>query len=226
MAHRTRAHAVLAGAGFAVLLGAPVIVLAYLVRAGSGPVIRLDEQVIRAATEVTRGNPPLREVLVLWQEAFQARWVNLAIALVCLWAWRRHDLASRALWAFSTLMVAWGLGLVAKFLVQRARPVLEEELTRAPGYSFPSGHATNTTTAGLTLVLLLWPVLGRSGRVVLSLAVGVAVAATAVDRVMLGVHFPSDVTAGVLFGVAMAGGSYLGYSRWTPAEPTSAGGEG
>lgn len=226
MIHRTRTRAVLAGIGSGTLLAAPVLVLAYLVRAESGPVIRLDQQVISAATELTRGSPLLRDVLVLWQEAFRAIWVNLAVTLVCIWVWRRRGLAGRALWAFATLMAAWALGLGAKLLVQRARPVLVEELTRAPGYSFPSGHATNTTVAGVVLLLLLWPLLGRRGRVVVPAAVGVAVAVTAADRVLLGVHFPSDVVAGVLFGVAMAVGSFVGYSRWRPPAPPGGGDPG
>ena len=40
------------------------------------------------------------------------------------------------------------------------------------------------------------------------------------DRVFLGVHFPSDVTVGVLTGVGLAVASYAGYSGWNPPEPT------
>src|SRR6478736_1047135 len=75
--------------------------------------------------------------------------------LVCLWVWRRHGLATRALWAFVTLMSAWVLQVGAKALVQRARPVVDDALEHAPGSSFPSGHATNTAAAALTLTLLV-----------------------------------------------------------------------
>ena len=43
---------------------------------------------------------------------------------------------------------------------------------------------------------------------------------TALDRVFLGVHFPSDVTAGVLMGSGLALASYAGYRGWNPAHPT------
>jgi membrane-associated phospholipid phosphatase len=43
---------------------------------------------------------------------------------------------------------------------------------------------------------------------------------TALDRVFLGVHFPSDVTAGVLVGSGLALASYAGYRGWNPAHPT------
>ena len=36
------------------------------------------------------------------------------------------------------------------------------------------------------------------------IVVGVVVALTALDRVLLGVHHPSDVVAGILFGAALA----------------------
>jgi undecaprenyl-diphosphatase len=197
----------------------PVAALAVLVQSQSAGVHELDEAAIRAATEVTRENPALYRALLVWQEAFQARWVNLAVTLVCLWAWRRHGLRTRALWAFVTLIVTWNLGLVAKHLVARARPVVEDALTLAPGYSFPSGHATNTTAAGLILTVLVWPLLGRRGRAALVALVAAAVVLTGLDRVFLGAHYPSDVVAGIALGGAMAGASFLGYVGWHPPVP-------
>lgn len=204
---------------FAVGLSLPVAVLAVVVRGDASPVQDLDEAVIRAATDVTRGDPTLLRALLVWQEAFQARWVNLVGGLLCLWVWRRHGLGSRALWAAVTLLVTWNLGLGVKYLVGRARPVVEDALERAPGYSFPSGHAMNAAAAGLTLALLVWPLLGPRGRVAVASATAAAVVLTAVDRVMLGVHYPSDVVAGIVLGTAMAGASYLGYLGWNPTHP-------
>lgn len=225
---RHRARVLARAAGFAVALGIPVAVLACLVRAETGPVVPLDQAAIAAATEIARERGALRQVLLWWQEAFNARWVNLAVTIVCVWVWRRHGLTTRALWAFGTLMATWALGLGAKFVVQRARPVVDDALSHAPGYSFPSGHAMNTTAAALVLTLLVWPLLGRRGRLVL---VGVAVTAvvvTALDRVFLGVHYPSDTLAGIALGTALVGGSYLGYVGWSPgdlAEPSGRAGK-
>lgn len=217
--HPGRGHRLLRASAFAALLVVPVAVLALLVRAKGSPLVELDEAAIRAGTDATRDNPVLRDALLTWQAAFQARWVNLVVALACLWAWRRHGLRTRALWAFVTLLVAWNLGLVAKYVVQRARPVVDDAITLAPGYSFPSGHVTNAASAGLTLVLLVWPLLGRRGRVAVPAVVGAAVVVTGVDRVLLGAHYPTDVVAGVLLGSAMAGASYLGYLGRHPAVP-------
>jgi membrane-associated phospholipid phosphatase len=200
----------------AAALGLPFVLLALLVRARVNAVQPFDESTIRAATDLTRSQPGLRRALLAWQEAFRAGWVNLAVTGVCVWAWRRRGLRTRALWAFATLMVAWGVQLVAKQVVQRARPVVEDAVAHAPGYSFPSGHAANTAAACAVLTVLLWPLLGRRGRVAVPTAAAVVVLMTAADRVLLGVHYPSDVVAGVLLGAAVTGASWVGYVGTTP----------
>jgi undecaprenyl-diphosphatase len=50
--------------------------------------------------------------------------------------------------------------------------------------------------------------------VVVPAGVGVVVVLTALDRVFLGVHHPSDVVAGVLVGGAVVGASYVGFRGW------------
>ncbi|MGW6130401.1 phosphatase PAP2 family protein [Cellulomonas sp. NPDC055163] len=217
--HPGRTHRLLRAAGFAAALGLPVAALAFVVRSQSSPVVVLDEAVIAAATDLTRDNPSLRSVLLAWQEAFRGVWVNPLVALLCLWAWRRHGLRTRATWAVVTLFVAWGLAQVMKQVVARARPVVEDAVAHADGFSFPSGHATNTAVAGLTVTLLVWPLLGPRGRVAVPAVAATLVVLTAADRVLLGVHYPSDVVAGVLVGTAMVGASYLGYVGRTPHLP-------
>ena len=214
-----RRRALLRAGLFAVAFTIPVAVLAYVVRAQVEDVLRLDRQAIEAATSFTREHPALQQALVVWQQAFQAKWVNLAATLVCVWVWRRHGLTTRALWAFLTIMAAWAVQLGAKGLVQRTRPVVEDALEHAPGSSFPSGHATNTAAVALTLTLLVWPLLGRRGRVVVPVVAATATLLTGLDRVLLGVHFPSDVVAGFALGTALAGASYLGYSGWSATAP-------
>ena len=217
--HPGRRHRLIRAAVAAAGLGLPFVVLAFVVRTEVDQVLSFDESAIRAATDLTRSEPALRGALLAWQETFRAGWVNLAVTLVCLWAWRRHGLRTRAMWAFVTLMVAWGLQLAAKGVVQRARPVVDEAVAHAPGYSFPSGHAANTAAAGVVLTTLVWPLLGRRGRVVVPTLVTIAVLVTAADRVLLGVHYPSDVVAGIAFGVAVTGASFAGYVGHTPRVP-------
>lgn len=190
--------------------------IAFLVRSEFDPLVRVDQELIRTATDVTRAHPTMRSALIVWQELTQPLHAYAVASLVCVWAWWRHRLTSRAWWAFITMMVGWNVALVIKYVVQRARPVVDDAVSHAPGYSFPSGHAANAAIASTALVVLLWPLLSVAGR---RAAVGIAAAytlVTSLDRVFLGVHFPSDVTAGVLLGVGLVAASSLGYQSWNP----------
>ena len=118
------------------------------------------------------------------------------------------------------MMTGWAGG-ISKLLVHRVRPVGGEPLSHSPGYSFPSGHALNIAAASSVMVVLVWPLLERSGRwlaVGLAVVVGVAVG---LDRTLLGVHFRSDVIAGWLLGLGIAAASWLGFTgrRAAPSSP-------
>jgi undecaprenyl-diphosphatase len=90
---------------------------------------------------------------------------------------------------------------VTKVLVDRQRPAIRQ-LTGFSGSSFPSGHAATAAASLAALALLLG--LRRSHRVkaaLTGLAVGLA-AAVASTRVLLGVHWFTDVLAGLALGWA------------------------
>jgi undecaprenyl-diphosphatase len=207
--------------GYAVAAAVPVTALALLVREQVGAVIQLDKNAIAAATDTTRANPGLYTGLVWWQEALQPRWVYIVGTGVCAWLWWRRGLKSRAIWGFVTMMVAWNVALDLKYVVQRARPIVIDPVASAPGYSFPSGHAANSAAAATVVVIMVWPLLtSTAAKLATCCVAGAIVVLTALDRVFLGVHFPSDVTAGVLMGSGLALASYAGYRGWNPAHPT------
>lgn len=196
----------------------------FLVRSQWGPLQHLDDAILDATTAFTRPRDGLRSFLVSWQEL--TRPVNLYVVgtLLCLWVWLATGLRTRAWWAFGTMMLAWMIGLGAKYVFQRARPAVEDPVSEAPGYSFPSGHALNSAAWATIVVILLWPLLKpRAARVAAVATAVLLVGLTAVDRVLLGVHYPSDVTVGVLTGVGLALASYAGYTGWNPPHPEDAG---
>ncbi|MCU1537628.1 MAG: phosphatase family protein [Humibacillus sp.] len=218
----SRVGRLLKAVGYGLVFAVPITVLAFVVREKVGVVTDLDERLITAATDITRDNPWLRTALLSWQEITQPRYLYILATIVCIVVWRRHHLRSRALWAFATMMVAWSLQLALKEIVQRARPIVSDPVSSAPGYSFPSGHVANAAAIATVLVLLLWPVLSPAARRWVVGTFSLVVLLTCLDRVFLGVHYPSDVLAGVLFGVGLGTASYLGYLGWDPTGPDDA----
>ena len=207
--------------GYGLVFAVPVTLLAFVVRQKFLPVIEFDEAMILAATDFTRDHPGFRTALIVWQEMTQPKWPYIIASLVCFWIWRKGTYKTRAVWAFVTMMVAWNLQLLLKELVHRARPIVSDPVSHAPGYSFPSGHAANAAATAAVMVLLLWPMLSRRGRVVAVVLGSLYALVTALNRVYLGVHFPSDVIAGVIFGVGLAVASYMGYLGWNPVHPNA-----
>lgn len=122
----------------------------------------------------------------------------LAFCALALWSYRTRGGA----WArFFTLVMVGALALdnVVKPLVGRPRPILDQ-LVGGRGASFHSGHATATTA--LLFAVSYFLVSGRSPRV-RTYIWGTAILGSvlmAVTRVYLGVHWPTDVIAGVVLG--------------------------
>lgn len=202
------------GVGLAV--AAPVALLAAAVRGKTSSVFRVDDAILDSATSLTREHPALRDALLGWQGLTQPIWLNLACTGVCVWVGLRHRFRTRAWWAFGTLMAVWGGQFLLKLVVQRARPLIQDPVSHAPGYSFPSGHAANTTGAVVVVVILLWPLLRSRGARVVAVALGATVVlVTAADRVLLGVHYPSDVVGGLLVGGGTALVSWLALRHLT-----------
>ena len=124
--------------------------------------------------------------------------VPLAVVVGAVEAWRFRSWATTA---FLTVVVGgqFALADVIKAAVGRARPDVLR-LTGFSGPSFPSGHATAASAVFAAFALLVGR--GRSSRtkaVLVALSVGAAVL-IATTRVLLGVHWLTDVLAGLCLG--------------------------
>jgi undecaprenyl-diphosphatase len=122
-----------------------------------------------------------------------------------------------ALWLMGkkmVLAVAPGLALViaatgaalGKLVVGRSRPPIALHLVNESDASFPSGHATNTTAILVTLALVLAVYVVRRplARIIPVVAALVLSSAVGVSRLVLGVHWPTDIVAGWALGAAVA----------------------
>jgi undecaprenyl-diphosphatase len=134
----------------------------------------------------TRGHwPPLERAAKLYARAGENGALWLALGAV------RRDRR-----VIAVVLVTLLANTAAKEVVRRARPVLEEELPplvpTLTGRSYPSAHAS-TSFAGAAALSDGLP----------SLPLYAAAGAMALTRPYLGVHYPSDVVAGALFGRAI-----------------------
>jgi membrane-associated phospholipid phosphatase len=203
--------AVAAVATFA--LGLPFLWLAVRVREQWGPLVDLDTTVAEELNAVALRNDwlvHLMEAVSIVLGPWVLRPVVTVLAIVLL-ARHRPRLAS---WVLVTLWVGALLGVVLKLVVDRARPELTEAVATAGGRSFPSGHALGATIAVGLLALVLGSLLARRGRVLLWIGAVLAVLLVCFSRIVLGVHYLSDVTAGVVLGVAWLAVTAAAFHAW------------
>jgi len=120
-------------------------------------------------------------------------------AVVCVLLFRRGRFVDAALLPV-VLAGAELLNLVLKLSFHRARP--EVAFVHLDTYSFPSGHAMASTAAYGALTYLAWSRLPTRRRRLTLLTVTVAfLALIGFSRIYLGVHYLSDVLAGIAGGV-------------------------
>lgn len=105
----------------------------------------------------------------------------------------------------ATVIGGWLANTGVKLLVGRPRPTIVPHLTEAGGASFPSGHSFNSAAVYIAIALGFAAMSSRRDiRWTIIAAAVILTWAIAVSRVWLGVHFPSDVTAGWLGGAGWA----------------------
>ncbi len=126
--------------------------------------------------------------------------------------WKQRVRAALVMIIFPSL--AGATSSILKQIFARARPEIVPHLDTFSNLSFPSGHATNAT-AILLLCALLLP--GRNRGLWLTVAL-IGAAAVGLSRLLLGVHWPSDVVAGWLWGAGFALTGYATAKRLGDAQ--------
>lgn len=122
----------------------------------------------------------------------------LAILAGLAW-WKRERLLTVWIVVSALIVLLGNIGLKAIF--QRPRPVWDTPLHEIDGWSFPSGHSAGIGLFAAILVLLTIVSTGRGlKRRLLIMAWMLIALLVATSRVYLGVHFTSDVLAGLAFG--------------------------
>jgi len=200
---RTTRRALLTGA----LCASTAALLLYgLVAAGTPAVARLDSAVLTSCTQLTAGRPALVVALKVLSALTVPLGLMTVAALIAVVLFRRRQPVS-AIFMLATTMVGVELAPMVKAVVQRPRPAVLDPVAGAGGSSFPSGHALSVTVLVLTGVGLLSQVSsGRPRRAMKALGLALLTSVCAA-RVILAVHYLTDVLAGVLIGLAWVTGS-------------------
>jgi undecaprenyl-diphosphatase len=118
----------------------------------------------------------------------------IALTAAAMMAFRRRS--RDALVLMLTVAAQMATNPLLKLLFARARPDLYQHLDPVMDLSFPSGHSAQNACLYLLLALLVHKRIGWLG-VPLAILIGFS-------RVVLGVHWPTDVLAGWMEGAAFA----------------------
>ena len=138
--------------------------------------------------------PPGLVVTAIWASVVgqPAVMIGVLVVVAGAGAWRSHSWTPVLVGAGALVL----LGLAdngVKAIVARPRPPLAWHAMPAHGLSFPSGHALWSAGVLLLVVVLVGPIRGRPVLAVTALLVVVVISGS---RLVVAVHYPSDVLAG------------------------------
>jgi undecaprenyl-diphosphatase len=132
-----------------------------------------------------------------WIGGGTPRWIICIVLAALVWRWRGRRCAIAL--AGAALLSNFASNAL-KFAFDRARPDLIEHLDHVNSASYPSGHATS---AAAVYLLLAWFAPARWRPVAWALAAAM-ILLNGFSRIMLGVHWASDVVGGTMLGAAFA----------------------
>ena len=151
---------------------------------------------------------------MLFATALGYYWVIIPLFVVATYAFYRIGARISATLLLIDTVGSIVLTEVLKSVFQRARPELFDSGYYAPGYSFPSGHATIAVGFYGTLTLLVAWRLKGFWRWMVAAAGTVLVLLIGFSRLYLGVHYPTDVLAGFLAAPLWVSTVGIAYFLW------------
>ena len=190
-------------AGFAATLLAALLAL-LAGRAAGGDVHAIDEAVLRAALALRAAHPRVTEAMRDLSGLGSTTVLTLATTLTVLWLALVGRRLTALLVALSALSGSAAVSLL-KAAFGRLRPDGALAALVVEGLSFPSGHATMSAVVWLTLGALVART--RPAGPQRAYVLGGAALVTGLvgaSRVVLGVHWLTDVLAGWAIGAAWA----------------------
>lgn len=175
-----------------------VIALGFSVKAGH---FREFDLALSNALNLRRGTSPewlISAVYwVSWIGGGVQRYIIVALLTVALWRWWGWG---AALAIGLTTLVSAMTSEMLKAYFGRVRPDLVPQLDIINNAAYPSGHANNAAVVYILFIMLV-PQARHPGW---QLAAAVMIIVTGLSRIMLGVHWPTDVIGGWMLGTSFA----------------------
>jgi undecaprenyl-diphosphatase len=196
--------------------------LLVLVRLRWAPLESADHGAASGLNSLIAGHPVPVSIVkaVTWLGSGGVLWTLIGVAVVVL--------AIRRQWRLTAYLLVTGVGElvldpVLKALVGRLRPVVAHPIAHGNGDSFPSGHALGSIVCYGALFLVFLPVARGTWRRVFTAVIVTLIAAIGISRLLLGVHYISDVLGGWTLGITWLGITAFAFelSRQAAGEPVT-----
>jgi undecaprenyl-diphosphatase len=178
--------------------------LLIVVRLQWGPLEAADHRAAAGLNSLVAGHAAAVSVVkaVTWLGSSGVLWTVTGTAAVVL--------AIRRRWRLAVYLLVAGAGAltldpVLKALVGRLRPVVAHPIAYGTGDSFPSGHALGSIVCYGALYLVFLPATGGKWRRLFTVAIVTLIVAIGASRLLLGVHYLSDVLGAWALGITWLG---------------------
>ncbi len=144
-------------------------------------------------------SPELTKIMLFITNFGASYMLITAVLIVILFVWKKHKMEALAFGVI--LIIGLILNVSLKEVARRQRPMLAP-LVIEKSYSFPSGHAMNSSVFYLAVAFYTYH-FTRKKKVSLGVTIGAMMMILLIgfSRVYLGVHYPSDVIAGYVVGL-------------------------
>lgn len=147
--------------------------------------------------------------------------LGIATLLMALWLWLiRKDYVGIVVFVFTVVSGDY-LNVFIKNVIARPRPHLKH-LVEASGFSFPSGHAMMSMIVySLIAYFIIQKVTNRMMRGIVIFAFAFFIFLIGFSRVILHVHYPSDVVSGYSLGFVWSYFAIVVYKRFSRQQEIS-----
>jgi undecaprenyl-diphosphatase len=179
-------------------------ILLIAVRLNWAPLESADHRAAADINSLIAGNATLVSVVkaVTFLGSNGVLWTVIAAATVILAIRRRWRLAAYLLVTGAGALI---LDPILKSLVGRLRPVVAHPIAHGTGDSFPSGHSLGSIVCYGAILLVFLPAARGRWRTAFITVIVTLIALIGISRILLGVHYLSDVLGAWAIGITWLG---------------------